>query len=202
MRRLVPISLSALAWWFAAAPPAGAQVFIRAPFVRVQVGPGVAVRAPFFSFYAPPAGPVYVPGPAYGPSVVIPPPSPYLPPATTAVPPADPQLPATPPATPPATTLPMPKVLDGPPTGPPAPPGQVVTLEQFAKTFQAKAGAYEVEVLNPVTKQPTKVRFTLPEGTPKRVEVRPREIEFRYGPFNFVRIEFDNDGAQVVTRLR
>jgi hypothetical protein len=82
----------------------------------------------------------------------------------------------------------------------PAQPLQPMTLDQFAKTFQAKGGSYDVDLINPVTNQPTKVRFTLPEGAPRNVHVRPNEIEFRYGVLRFVRIEFDKDGAQVVSR--
>jgi hypothetical protein len=32
------------------------------------------------------------------------------------------------------------------------------------------------------------------------VNVRRDEIEFRYGVLRFVRIEFDKDGAQVISR--
>ena len=55
---------------------------------------------------------------------------------------------------------------DAPPV--PAQPERVMTLEQFAKAFQPKAGNYEVTLLNPVTRGATTVRFTLPEGTPRR----------------------------------
>jgi hypothetical protein len=44
------------------------------------------------------------------------------------------------------------------------------------------------------------VRFSLPEGTPRRVVVRENEIEFRYGLRQFVRIQFDEDGALVTSR--
>ena len=75
-----------------------------------------------------------------------------------------------------------------------------MTPDEFAKTFQPKPGSYEVTLLNPVTNQPTPVRFTLPDGSPKRVLVHRREIEFEYGFRRFVRIQFDRDGATVVSR--
>ena len=74
------------------------------------------------------------------------------------------------------------------------------SLEEFAKGFQPKAGSYEVTLLNPVTRQPTLVRFTLPEGTPRRVNTSRSGIEFDYGPRRYVRIQFDRDGAEIVTR--
>jgi hypothetical protein len=76
----------------------------------------------------------------------------------------------------------------------------IMTLQQFAASFKPRGGSFDVDLINPVTKQPTKVHFTLPEGTPKRVIVNAQEVEFRYGLLHFVRIEFDRDGAQVVTR--
>jgi hypothetical protein len=44
------------------------------------------------------------------------------------------------------------------------------------------------------------VRFTLPEGTPTRVQLLPDGVEFTYGPRRFVRIQFDDDGAFVTSR--
>lgn len=79
-------------------------------------------------------------------------------------------------------------------------PAQAMSLVDFARTFQATAGSHEVTLINPVTKEPTAVRFTLPEGTPRRVRVGQNDIEFNYGVRRFVRVEFDNDGAQVITR--
>jgi hypothetical protein len=186
MKRALLPGLLALGCWVAAESVAHAQVFVRAPFVRVQVGPGVAVRAPFVNLYFPDYGPAYV----YPPGYVVPapplvaPPSPAVLPAPTPIDPSAP-LPKQ------QTDLPPPVAKQ---------PAQVMTLAQFGKTFQPKPGSYEVELMNPVTNQPTTVRFMLPEGTPKRVQIRDREIEFRYGVLRFVRIEFDKDGAQVVSR--
>jgi hypothetical protein len=161
-----------------------AQVFVRAPFVRVFVGPGVYVRAPFVNLAIPGPPPVYV----------VPPPSQYVPPPGTAVPPANqahqgtqvPQQTAPPPEA--DLPAPAPKALNHP------------TLEDFAKNFQAREGSYNVTIINPVTKAPTAVRFSLPEGQPRRVVVRQNEIEFHYGLRRFVRIQFDADGAVITSR--
>src|SRR6516164_4840067 len=59
---------------------ASAQVFVRAPFVRVQTGPGVWVRAPFVNLFVPPP-------PAY---YVYPPPGTFVPPPPTGVAPTAP----------------------------------------------------------------------------------------------------------------
>jgi hypothetical protein len=175
---LLAIALTA-ACLVAGASDAHAQVFIRAPFVRVQVGPGVWVRAPFVNLFIPSAAPIY----AVPPGSIVP-----APPIAEVV--GQPSVVPNPPATQ------NPKLVIPVPAQPPPP----LSLDQFAKTFQAKAGSYEVDLINPVTNQPTKVRFALPEGAPRNVHVRPNEIEFRYGVLRFVRIEFDKDGAQVVSR--
>src|SRR5262245_53186786 len=76
------VGVLAAGCWAVGAPDAPAQVLVRVPFVRVQVGPGVDVRAPFFSFSSPPAGPFLPPPPVYviPQGYVIPPPSPFIPP--------------------------------------------------------------------------------------------------------------------------
>jgi hypothetical protein len=178
MKRMILAVAFALGCWSIAASAADAQIFVRAPFVRVQVGPGVWVRAPFVNLFVPPAGGTYVvPSGNVAPAgEVLPLPSVVIPPAVN-----DPKLPP-------------------PPAPLPAQAEPAMKLDQFAKSFQAKAGSYEVDLVNPVTNQPTRVRFTLPDGTPKRVEVRDNELEFRYGPLRFVRIQFDKDGAQVLSR--
>lgn len=171
-----------------------AQVFIRAPFVRVGVGDGVAVRAPFVNLWIPPDGPYYGPN-VYGPRVY------YMPPpgVTTQQPP--PQQQFVPPQPQPVPPQPQPKTPikdDAPPQ--PVQPVQAPTLETFAKSFQPKAGTYEVTILNPVSKQPAQVRFILPEGTPRRVHLTRDSVEFVYGLRQWVRIEFDRDGVQVTAR--
>jgi hypothetical protein len=51
-----------------------------------------------------------------------------------------------------------------------------------------------------MTGRATPVQFTLPSGAPRRVLLRPNEIEFDYGIRRFVRIGFDEDGAIVTSR--
>jgi hypothetical protein len=202
MRRTLLTGVLALSCWLAGVSVTSAQVFVRAPFVRVEVGPGVSVRAPFFNLYLPPAGPVVVPGPVY----TLPPPSVYVPPTPKSAPPID----VVPSTTVPSVTVPSGTIPTGPPPrvappdlSPPVPsqPARAITLQQFANSFKPKAGSFDVEVINPVTKQPTRVQFTLPEGSPKRVIVNANDIEFRYGVLRFVRLEFDADGVQVTSRL-
>jgi len=153
-----------------------AQVFVRAPFVRVFVGgpggPGVGVRAPFVN--------LWIPNAVYPPSVM------YVPP-----PPPGARL-----APPPDTVPPGAEISPQPRTAQTSP----MTLDQFANSFQARPGSYKVTIVNPVNKTPTNVNFTLPEGTPRRVVLRRDEIVFNYGRLHFVRIEFDADGAIVTAR--
>jgi hypothetical protein len=200
--------LLALVGLLAVNATASAQVFVRAPFVRVQTGPGVWVKAPFVDVFVPAAGPVIAPPPLY----VVPPPSIYVPPPPTNPPRIEvlpvPQLAPAPlpvpaPGPQPAPTpVPVP-VLNTPidVAPPPVQAANIMTLNQFAASFKPRAGSFEVDLINPITKQPTKVRFTLPDGAPKRVIVDADEVEFRYGLFQFVRIGFTRDGAQVTTRL-
>jgi hypothetical protein len=147
-----------------------AQVFVRAPFVRVFVGgPGVGVRAPFVNLWLPNA--------AYPPSVM------YVPPGGKVAPPLDaPQGYG--------EVGPQPRPAQGSP----------MTLDQFSRTFQPRPGNYQMTIINPITKTPTNVNFTLPEGTPRRFVVRRDQIVFNYGRLRFVRIDFDKDGAIVTSR--
>ena len=78
--------------------------------------------------------------------------------------------------------------------------GMRMTLDQFAKSFQARPGTYQVTIINPVSRTPANVSFTLPEGSPRRVIVRRDQIVFNYGRLHFVRIDFDEDGAIVTSR--
>ena len=100
----------------------------------------------------------------------------------------------------PAEALPAPMKDDLAPPKPLPQPSKVLSIEEFAKTFKAQPGNFAVMVMNPVTKEPTEVRFSLPEGRPTRVDVRKEEVEFVYGPRQFVRIHFDRDGAMVTSR--
>jgi hypothetical protein len=182
MKRAIVLGTAILAGWFASVSMSEAQVIIRAPFVRVYAGDGVAVRAPFVNLYIPGDGPV-----VYGPRVI------YMPPPVVVAPQAQPQS-----FPPPPQPVPAPDAKNAPPQ--PLQPVQAPTLEAFSKSFQAKAGSYDVTLINPVSKQPTSVRFSLPEGTPRRVVVTRDSIEWVYGLRQWVRIEFDRDGATVISR--
>ena len=208
MKRTLILRLAIMLGLLGRASTSDAQLFIRAPFVRVAVGDGVAVRAPFVNFFIPPSGPVYygpyyqqpVYGPFYPqPIIVGSSPTPIQPaqPAQPAGPPqpASPQLPQAP--NPQGVPVPLP--LDNAPPQP-VQIAQAPTLERFAKSFQPKAGSYEVTVLNPITNQPTSVRFALPEGAPRRVITTRDSVEFIYSLRQWVRIEFDKDGAMVTSR--
>src|SRR5437870_11700870 len=85
MKRILLLSTLALSAAALAASSASAQVFIRAPGVRVQVGPGVAVRAPFVSVWVPSSAPVYY---YTSPSYVVPPGYATPPPTIQSPPPA------------------------------------------------------------------------------------------------------------------
>jgi hypothetical protein len=198
MKRLLTLGAVALVVALGLVSAAEAQVFVRAPFVRVQVGGGVWVRAPFVNFWVPP-------GPSYyaGPGVYFPPPGVYAPaPRVADSPPPQSFDPPPPQPAPPQQPLPQQQPVPNNDNTPPQPTKavKVLTLEQFASSFQPKGGNYEVSIVNPVTNQPSQVRFTLPEGSPRRVQVLPNGIEFVYGIRRFVRIEFDNEGAMVTSR--
>jgi hypothetical protein len=190
MRIIVAVAALSLS-----ADTVSAQLRIRAPFVRVDVNGGVHVRAPFVNLFIPSSPPVYVaplPPPAF-----VPPPTPLdetEPPAV--MPRAD--GPRARPAPRPRSQDEAPPPVVGPPPAVTAPAG--LTVETFVKSFKPKAGNYEIELINPVNNQPTTVRFTLPEGTPRRVHVSRREIEFDYGARQYVKIQFDSDGAVVIAR--
>lgn len=182
---------------------APAQVVVRAPFVRVETGGGyTAVRAPFVNLFIPSAPPVY-----YGPppGVYFPGPPPLAPanpgtatlPSPRAIPLPPPPGPVGPKAVPPATVEPPVQ----PDLTPPAPiqTPKAPTLDEFAKSFKPKAGNYEVTLTNPVNRQAETVKFSLP-GEPLRVRTTRNSIEFVYGPRQFVRIEFDQDGPMIISR--
>ena len=149
------LALVGLLGWTSASP---AQVNVRAPFVRVEVGgPGVYVRAPFVNLF----------------------------------------IPAPPPVAPQGELIPkVPAVV---PEGANNGQARAISIQDFAESFEAKPGMYEAVLLNPVNLAPTSVRFTLPEGKPQVLVFR-RALEFFYGPGHYVRIQFDRQGAAVVTR--
>jgi hypothetical protein len=183
MKRAFILSAAVAGLWLGLVSVSEAQVYVRAPFVRVGVGDGVAVRAPFVNLYVPGDGPVYYR--PFGPRVIYVEQAPVV---VQPMPPVQQQFP--PPPKPISEVVPPPAQQQV----------QVPTLESFAKSFQPKAGAYEVAIVNPVTRQPTTVRFSLPEGTPRRVVTTRDSIEFIYSLRQWVRIEFDRDGVTVTSR--
>jgi hypothetical protein len=207
--------------WALVGSAAPAQTVIRAPFVRVETGGpygGTYVRAPFVRLFTGGPPPVYygtppivVPpygpnGPMVGPGIQITPPfvspapgqssppnvpSPPRPLPSTQEPPLDDRPRPAPENLPPANVLQEPVATTS---------ANVLSFDQFVKSFQPKAGSYEIAVLNPLTKQPTTVRFALPPGSPERVLAGQSYLEYRYAGRQFVRIEFDRDGATVISR--
>jgi len=222
------LSILAATLILSAGSTASAQVIVRAPFVRVEVGPGgTFVRAPFVRYYAGP--PIYVspppvvyvsPGVTIGPNITIAPPI-NVPQVIQGEPPIAAPIPAPAkpaPAMPRAVNPPAVKPVLGPDGLPPPafegvkvpnnadfvppPPAKAMpemTVEKFAKAFQAKEGSYEIVFTNPVSKMPLTVRFTLPPGVPD-VQVGPTSITYRYVGRSMVKIDFDADGVTVISR--
>ncbi len=60
-------------------------------------------------------------------------------------------------------------------------PSRAPTLAEFAAKFQPKPGRYELAIEHPFTGRPVQVSFTLPDGTPRRVKVYRRGVDFDYG---------------------
>src|SRR5437868_14812968 len=137
MLRLSAIGLLSLAGLMGLASPGNAQVFVRAPFVRVFVGgpggPGVGVRAPFVNIWVP--NRYY-----YPPSVMyLPPP----PPPVTQAPSAESQ-PSVPSVQPSPQSAPRIAPEAEVPPAPRSTQDNPMTLDQFAKAFQPRAGNYDV----------------------------------------------------------
>ncbi|VTS00166.1 unnamed protein product [Gemmata massiliana] len=77
----------------------------------------------------------------------------------------------------------------------PAPVGpRAVTLSEFSRFFTPTPGQHDVWIIHPVTRQPVRVCFALPNGKLRDFEVDRRSIrfEFRNG---VVDIEFRNNGT-------
>src|SRR6476661_246499 len=111
MKRALIVTASALALGLVCASVSEAQVFIRAPFVRVWVGGdgGVGVRAPFVNIGGMPGD---YPPPLYGPRVIyMPPPGSVLQPQQdNTFPPQPKPLTPAPQPTPNANDVPPPPV--------------------------------------------------------------------------------------------
>lgn len=106
------------------------------------------------------------------------------------------------PVLPPPAPLPPQPVPDGLPVLPPPQPlvvtPAVPTMEQFAATFKPCPGTYEAFIIHPKSGEPVKVTFSLPEGTPCKVKVKRREIDFDYGKHS-VSIRFRINGSVSVS---
>jgi hypothetical protein len=168
MRSVLPASLLALAALVGTTATACADIFIQVPFVTVRVGrqrPVIPVSAPI---YQPPT----VPG-----NIGEPPPVPGEPPPVPV----------------PDAPLPAPRPLMTQPA-PPVPATRAPTLREFASSFQPLPGTYKVVLQHPVTCAPVEVCFTLPPGCPRRVRVRPRELDFVY-PGHTVSVRFVHNGT-------
>jgi hypothetical protein len=76
---------------------------------------------------------------------------------------------------------------------------KAVTLADFARTFKPAPGTHDVYLIHPRTKEPVKVSFTLPEGSPKKVKAHARRLVFDYGKRHWVKIHFVARGKVRVT---
>jgi hypothetical protein len=166
------LALVALLGWPIASQ---ADVIVHAPFVHVEVGPAVVVRAPFVTIVVPrtPPAPRVVPTPAL--------------PAPRPAPPA-----------PPRNDDGVPPVPEQDRIAAPAPPaGGVKAISPAAFVSRAKpfeAGRYEVVLEHPHTGKPVKVAFELPVR-PRSVSVTRDRIELRWGLLRGMDIEFLRDGG-------
>jgi hypothetical protein len=143
--------LAAAGGLLALALPAAADVNVRAPFVRVNVGPGVQVAAPFVRVNVPPAGP----------AVIAPPPGPVI----------------VAPGSPPPVVLPSPTPL---PVQEVVIPSRPMTHYEFARAFVPLPGTYEVVLLHSRCCEPVRVCFTLPPGC-VCVRAERHALVFDYG---------------------
>lgn len=147
---------------------ARADFVIRAPFVHIEIGPAVVVRAPFVE-------------------VVVPrrPAPPRMRPALVG-PPTVPQVPQVPPV--PQQAIPPVPQQEARAVRP-------VTPAEFVAGFKPfRTGNYEVVFLHPHTNRPVKVNFELPVE-PRRVNVSRARIDFRWGLLKGVSLHFNPDGT-------
>jgi hypothetical protein len=85
-----------------------------------------------------------------------------------------------------------------PPPQPVSPAVPAVSIAEFARTFKPAPGTYDVCLIHPRNKCPVKFSFTLPEGSPRKVKVYPRQLVFDYGK-HWVKIRFALRGKVRVT---
>jgi hypothetical protein len=149
-----------------AATPAQSQIFVQTPWAAVRVGPPAPTR-------------VLVQTPWATIGVNLPPPA--APAGTSSAAPADLVYE---PGAPPPVPLPIPVESHT---------SRVPSLSEFAATFQAKPGHFEVLIAHPTTGKPVKVAFTLPDGSPRRVKVHRNQLEFDYRGKD-ISIRFLRDG--------
>lgn len=166
MRSALPASLLALAALAGTAAAVHADIFIQVPFVTIRVGRQRPVLPVSAPVYQPPTTPA---------NFGEPPPVPGEPPP---VPVQD-------------IPLPAPRPLGAQPAVTVA---RAPTPGEFASSFRPLPGTYKVVLQHPVTCAPVEVCFTLPPGCPRRVRVRPRELDFVY-PGHTVSIRFVHNGT-------
>jgi hypothetical protein len=179
MRRMTVLGLLAVASLASAAADARADIIIQVPFVTIRIGRNGSrhlLIAPCQS-----SMPVSLPAadPQGTPLAPIP-----------IAPPADPVPPVAPPGgtgRPSAPTIPV-SIPD------PRPTVRALTLGEFASSFRPVPGPHEVVLVHPVTGAPVKVAFTLPPGSPRKVRVLRRQLDFVY-PRHNVAIRFPRDGS-------
>jgi hypothetical protein len=166
MRSVLSASLLALAALAGTTATARADIFIQVPYVTIRVGRPLRVMPVSNPVYQPPTSPA-----DYG---------------------APPPVPGEPPPVPvPDVPLPAPRPVVATPAVPVSRPP---TPREFAASFRPLPGTYKVVLQHPVTCAPVEVCFTLPPGCPRKVRVRPRELDFVY-PGHTVAIRFVHNGS-------
>ena len=160
---------------------ARADVLVHVPFVHVEVGPAVVVRAPFVNLVIPRNPPATA-------RLAMPVPAPRRAPAPVPTDAGDP-----PPVPAEEKKLVAPAV---PAT--PAPRVRGISPREFvsrAKPFNP--GHYETVLIHPDTGKPVKVAFDLPVR-PRFVSASKYRIEFRWGVLRRLTIQFRADGSAEV----
>ncbi len=71
---------------------------------------------------------------------------------------------------------------------------QAITLGEFSRFFTPTPGKHDVWVVHPVTRQPVRVCFVLPEGKLREFEVDRRSIRFEFRNTE-VEIDFRSNGT-------
>jgi hypothetical protein len=181
---------------------ARADRIIQAPFVTVQTGSVVVVRAPFVNVVVPVR--VVYPNPTPTPAPM--PPANLLPAPMAVRDNRDiiPTVDVPPGVTPPVVVLPSTDLTPvSPAPNPPttnvigSSPQQTVramTISEFARAIRPQQGTYDVVLVHPATGNPVRVRFTLPPGSPKTIRLQNRQVQFNYAVGQNVTLRFNPDG--------